>query len=43
MRDFSFAEPKDIGPGQVAYIDKWMDTRGIIPGKIEWVITGQMP
>lgn len=40
-RDYTYTEPKEIGPGEVAYIDKWLDTRGERPGKIEWNVTGK--
>lgn len=40
-RDVAYTDPTDIGPGQVGYIDKWIDTGGEVPGKIEWSITGR--
>ena len=39
-RDYVYTDPKDIGPGQVGYVDTKVDTGGVKPDNVKWVITG---
>lgn len=39
-REICYTDPNDIGPRQVGYVERFIDTGGEKPGKIEWVITG---
>ena len=39
-RDAIYAEPNEIGPGQVGYVDGLVKTGGIVPDRIEWNVTG---
>lgn len=39
-RDVIYADPNEIGPGQVGYVDGTIKTGGVVPDKIEWNVTG---
>ena len=39
-RDVAYAEPSEIGPGQVGYIDARINVDGIKPDRIEWSVMG---
>lgn len=40
-RTSCYADPSDIAPGQVGYIDCSLDVDGKKPGKIEWSVLGR--
>ena len=41
-RDYAYAEPKEIEPGQIGFVDCTIDVAGEKPGKIEWTVMGML-
>lgn len=39
-RNYTYAEPKEIDPGQIGFIECSIDVAGEKPGKIEWNVMG---
>ena len=39
-RNYTYAEPKEIAPGQIGFIECNIDVAGEKPGKIEWIVMG---
>ena len=39
-RDIAYADPNQIGPGQVGYIDTTINTDGVKPDNVKWTVTG---
>ena len=42
-RNYSYSDPKEIGPGQIAFVECRINTNGEKPGKIEWTLMGRRP
>lgn len=39
-RDYTYTDPNEIGPGQVGYVEMWINTDGVKPDSIKWSLTG---
>lgn len=42
QRDYTYADPKEIGPGQIGFVKCTINTDGERPGKIEWLVMGDI-